>query len=366
LNKGVTLDVAPLFIFICENYPTSNSVFPYRRIVFILQAIFRKPRYLCRVKKWSFMGVFFKWISVCLRHEYLFHLFIRERVIKQLTILVMLTGMFFLENSCQKDHPSKHSTINNVNISLNWNDLMIGETIPSDIVMLFYNSDGTVIKKACSSTGFSGTLPAGSYQVLAYNTDVTGVAFRNMEKYTEAQVYVISQTKAAYISQPSHVYGIGLSSLTVSPNGSVSQTLKPSAFVKKAFINLNIPDNLSAVSTCSTSLNGIVSAINIATGLVQSEYGTILFTPSITATGFTSTVSFFGQDSASTNQLDVVLNFVGGGNQTLNVDLTPSLTGVIPVNIDISVSIKITGSVQSGFNATLKDWSVKNRDITVE
>ncbi len=289
----------------------------------------------------------------------------KKNLRNKLILPVLLIAFIVAESSCTRRKLESPSGMGTVNITFDWLHLSAGETIPPGMKLCFYNSNGSVITKDCSGTGFSGALPAGTYQVLAYNTDAGGVAYRNLDKYTEAQVYTPSYTKATYISQPLHVYGIGLGSLSVLSDEKVSKVMTPAAFVKKAVIELIVTGQRSAVASTRLTLDGIVQAVNIADGTFPGGAGSLSFVPDATATGFESTVTFFGKDPATANLLTIVVYFTGGGSQIFNIDLTPKLTGVIPINMDITVNIAITGSVTGGFQATLSDWSVKNRDVTI-
>lgn len=290
----------------------------------------------------------------------------KKNLLNKLILLLMLFTIFVASNGCTRRKLDTPSGLGVVNISFDWKSLLAGESIPSGMKLYFYGSNGTVIIKDCIGAGFHGTLPYGTYQVLAYNTDATGVAYRNLDSYAGAQVYTPSYTKATYISQPSHVYGIGLGSLSVLSDQIINQIMTPVAFVKKAVIKFIITGQRSAVVSTRITLDGIAQTVSIADGTFQSGAGTLSFIPEVTATGFESTVTFFGKEPTTANLLTVDVNFTGGGSQTILVDLTSKLTGVIPNNIVITANIEITGSVSGGFQATLNDWSVKNRDITVE
>lgn len=289
----------------------------------------------------------------------------KKNLLNKFILLVMLIAFFVTESSCTRRKLDSPSDMGAVNITFDWKNLLTGESIPSGMKLYFYNSTGSVIIKDCAGTGFSGALPSGTYQVLAYNADATGVAYRNLDKYADAQVYAPSYTKATYLSQPSHVYGIGLGTLSVLSDEKVSQMMTPAAFVKRATIELVVTGQWSAVASTRLTLDGIAPSVNIADGTLSGGAGSLSFVPDATATGFESVITFFGKEPTAANLLTVVVNFTGGSSQTFSIDLASKLTGVTPINIAITANIAITGSVAGGFQATLNDWSVKNRDITV-
>jgi hypothetical protein len=257
-----------------------------------------------------------------------------------------------------------------VNISFDWKNLLSGESIPSGMKLYFYSGDGNVVMKESDETGFDGILPDGIYHVLAFNSDATEVGYRNLNKYTDAEVYVPVQTKAAvYVSQPLHVYGIGLDCIAVSGVEELNRTVTPNTFVRKATIKVIVTGQKSAIVSCSATLDGIAQGVNIATGAIdQSGTGTISFVPLSTADGFESIVRFFGRVVSDTNTLKIVFNYQGGGSQVLNVDVSSALKDIntkvveVAINVNFDVSVTTVGE----FTATLKEWSSENRQVIAE
>ncbi|MBP1593190.1 MAG: hypothetical protein H6Q12_208 [Bacteroidetes bacterium] len=292
----------------------------------------------------------------------------RNNSIYKLIFLGAMIIYSFLSASCVRRDLEVPPTEGQVDISFNWKNLFPGETIPAGMKLCFFRSDGVTVVKECTGTGFSGSLPIGIYKVLAYNTDATGVAYRNTDSYSEAQVYAPSLTKGYnYISQPLHVYGIGLDLLTVSYNQDAVSEMTPVSLIKKATFQLTVTGDKSAVASCNTMLTGIVQAVNISTGQLQNDTGVVSFIPVSTSTGFESSVSFFGKVDSAPNQLETTVNFTSGGSQTIIVDVTSKFTEIntIVVPIEVKVNIEVTGTVQTGFTAILKSWSVEDKNVSV-
>lgn len=254
-----------------------------------------------------------------------------------------------------------------VNISFDWSLLSKGDNQPSAMKLYFYGSNGSLIIKDATAEGFKGEIPVDTYQVLVYNTDAIRVDYINMDSYLGAKAYTPTSTKATYLSQPLFSYGTGLEAFTVLPYGTSSATMKPLPFVKKSTIRLTLTGNVSAVASCDCSLSGIAQSLQIATGALQGDEGSISFSPVANATGYESTISFFGRTKSSTNMLGVVLYFKAGGSQVLSVDITSALSKVDIYNpwIEIKLNIEVTGSAEGVFQATLKDWIVENKEIIV-
>jgi hypothetical protein len=282
-------------------------------------------------------------------------------------IQLILLGVFTFTTSCTRRDLELPSGEGTVNIVFDWGNLYPGEVMPSGMKIYFYGSNGSVITRDCSGSGYSGTLPTDTYNVLVYNAGSSNVNYSILDNYSNALASVPSVTKSAYLSQPSYAYGVGLSGLTVSSDHSATATMKPLAFVKKADIKINFTGNVSAVSSCSCTVDGLADVVKIATGDIQSTTGAVSFVPAAITGGYESVISFFGRTPASSNNISIVLNFTGGGSQIVNVDISSGLAKLSStvVAVDINLNIDVTGSVAAGFSATLKDWNVVDRDIIV-
>jgi hypothetical protein len=282
-------------------------------------------------------------------------------------IQLILLGVFTFTTSCTRRDLELPSEEGAVNITFDWANLYPGEVMPSGMKIYFYGSNGSVITRDCSGSGYSGTLPPDTYNVLVYNTGSSNVNYGSLDSYANASVSALSATKSSYISQPSYAYGVGLPDFTVFSGRTATTTMKPLAFVKKAKIKIGFTGNMSAVSSCNCAIDGLADAVKIATGEVQGITSAVSFTPAAIPGGYESAISFFGRTSAASNNISIVLNFTGGGSQTVNVDISSALSKLSStvIAVDINLTIDVTGSVTAGFSATLKDWSAVNRDVTV-
>ena len=291
-----------------------------------------------------------------------------KKSINQFVLLLLLVACTFATSCTRRDLDLSSSDEGTVNIAFNWGNLFPGDTKPTGMKLYFYGSDGSVIEKDCSADGYSGSLPPGSYQVLVYNAGSTNVNYSGLDNYSNASASVPTVSGASNISQPSFVYGIGLQGFIVSAGQSSSATMKPYCLVKRANFKINLTGNVASVSSCTCSIGGLSNSVNIATGNVQGVSSSLSFTPSAVSSGsYESTVLFFGKTLDTENDVNVVVNFVGGGSQTVTFDISSALAKLDPttVSIDVNLSINITGSTAFGFNATLTDWEVVYRNLDV-
>jgi hypothetical protein len=191
--------------------------------------------------------------------------------------------------------------------------------------------------------------------------------------YTGAEAIAQTQnsdTKAVtYLSEPSHSYGSGLGSITVFGDSVVSETMSPLPFVKKIYMKYTVTGEKQAVASCVGSLSGLALSVNIVTGKPVGNTGAVSFATSPSTEGYESTVTFMGiSDSTTSKNLSTVLNFTGGGGQTVDVDVTSALAGVIDseIPIDVNLTIAVTGTVEAGFGATLTGWTIDTENVSVE
>jgi len=273
-----------------------------------------------------------------------------------------------LIGSCTRREIESLPTNGNVHISMNWDNLYKEDAKPSSMKLYFYGSKGTVIIKECSSDGFSGELPLETYKVLTYNTNASNVVYSGLESFEKASVTASSATKSTYISQPTDVYGVGIDNLSVSFDTLAKVSMKPLNLIKRAYVKINLSGNLSVVGSCHCTIDGFVGSARISTGDVSNDQNCTFFVASPSTDGYASTVTFFGRTPETKNDLTVTLNFIGGGSQQVNADITSGLDKLGPniTAVDLKMEVKISGSVESGYNATLKGWNIEERKMDMQ
>ena len=282
-------------------------------------------------------------------------------------ILPLLLILGITIGSCTRRDLDMPEEGGEVSILFDWSLLAKGDTIPKNMKLYFYAANGTIIEKTATREGFRGMMPKGGYRILTHNPDAGQVDYKKMNSYKEATVFAPGYTKASYIEQPLYSYGAGLDTFTVVISAKNEATIRPVPFVKKATLKLALTGSVSAINTCNCSLNGIVQAVRIAHAEAENTAGTILFSPKPVTGGYESTISFFGKDQPSTNMLGIIFDFKAGGGQTLDVDITSALSTLSTENpwLEIKLNIEITGSAEGVFKATLKDWTVEEKEIVV-
>jgi len=131
----------------------------------------------------------------------------KNSVISKLILLILL-GVLTLNTSCTRRDLELPSGEGTVNITFDWANLYPGEVMPSGMKIYFYGSNGSVITRDCSGSGYSGALPPDTYNVLVYNTGSSNVNYGSLDSYANASLSTPSATKNNYILQPSYAYGV--------------------------------------------------------------------------------------------------------------------------------------------------------------
>ncbi|MCI1682878.1 MAG: DUF5119 domain-containing protein [Bacteroides sp.] len=290
--------------------------------------------------------------------------------IRKRTYGLLLWGSIFLPllGSCTRQELSARPSSASVSIRFNWDSLGTGDSIPAEMALLFYGSDGSLIRETGKGNeSFTGSLPPGEYRVLAYNTDAVGVSYSNLDSYELASMHASPVSRADYLSQPSHAYGIGLGSFTVTPSGGTAE-LTPDNFIRRCEVNIHLRGESTAVGSCDCTLSGISRSVNLSTGELQQEDGVIFFSPEIRSDGLVSVITFLGKSEQAGNILGISLGFHSGGHQELQVDITDAMATVnvtvIPVVVD--ATIEVEGTTGGIFTATLTDWSYEQGSVEVK
>lgn len=281
-----------------------------------------------------------------------------------------LTGWFVLSillsslwGCTRRELEEEEPSVGSVTLSFDWMNLEAGDELPTGMQLYFYSSEGTTLSREGTSEGFTGMLPPGTYQVLAYNNDGKNVAQRNLSSYEEAEVYAPAYTRSSsYLYQPSHCYGVGLATFTVVSGDSFSATMVPRNFVRHAVIKVEAGAYADQISSCSGTLSGFSMGAYISSGKLVGEAGTLYFDTEKESTTFIGRVSFFGKDTEEQNILHIDLQMVAGSEKFLNVDITDLLKDVntAEVAIQINVTIEVVDRETVLSSITIKPWEEVN------
>ncbi|WP_321480910.1 DUF5119 domain-containing protein [uncultured Bacteroides sp.] len=275
-------------------------------------------------------------------------------------LIGFLVFVFFCFCGCTRRSLEEVKPVSNVSINFNWKNLATDEELPSGMQLYFYSSEGLILTRDANASGFNGSLPAGTYQVLAYNTDAEHVQHEGLKSYESARVSAPVYTRASsYLRQPSHCYGVGLGTLTVLEADSSSATMVPRNFIRQAVIRVETGEYDDQIKSCSGNLSGFSSGAYLSSGDLVDDNGKLFFSTEKVSSSFSSGVSFFGKDPKEKNVLHIEFAMSGGSTQFINVDITDRLKDINTVELDVEIDVGIEILNQE---AVLSEITIKARD----
>lgn len=256
-----------------------------------------------------------------------------------------------------------------VRIVFDWKNLTDPALIPGSMQLWFYGPDNTVFSRLGSATAFDGTLPAGNYRVIFYNPDASGVNFKNLDRYDEAETNLLPAEDGT-VSQPSDIYGTALPEYTVTPGQSNAVTVVPNISVHTLQLRVKAGgDQSAAVSAMQACMEGVATGLNLSTGQpLPGGNGKVNQPLSATGEDFECTFTLFGGDEQNNGKLTLTLQMSDGSERKVSIDITETLQKInqqqttVPLFIDMTLDItKIDGV----FVGTIQDWEYKTGETVV-
>lgn len=257
---------------------------------------------------------------------------------------------------------------------------MSEHTLPA-VEYHFYNTDGKTeyLCLSCDGKGnFNGTLPTGTYRVIATNTAASNVKFSAMDSHETAIVraaslnnrQAISRADYSMLSQPDNVYSTVLDELVVVADKSVRMEPLPTLLTKHLNLIFTMQGNLETDVVAMTGvLPGIYPAMHLYTcegrEIDQSPDMAINFETEQTGNQRKAQISLFGLCDPEygdnyTNKLELELTMQDGttANTTLNLtdiisDVIKQNQGDIPLDLTIPIEVKET---EIGIVGEVGDW----------
>ena len=285
-------------------------------------------------------------------------------------LLFLVTLMF---TGCVK-RELEFPTDTSLRIAFDWSRLADKQDIPSVMQLIFYDENGAYLFSRHSSSDFyQEKLPSGTYRILIYNPDATGVAFNNITQFDEARISTLSQQGGKdddnQLEAPHNVYGASIGNLTIHPYQPADTTIIPRLYVHNIILRLKITGNTQELASCSASIGGVSGSLNLSTGIPASG-------DNASVTGnlyprdnlYKGLFYVIGNDEQHKSMLSVHLRFSDGSERTLLENVTDSMEQLkelekeVPLIIEATIDVKLVDGV---FVATLEEWTYKTGEVTV-
>jgi hypothetical protein len=257
-----------------------------------------------------------------------------------------------------------------VTVTTTWTGISSDATKPSAYKVAIGSS---IITAYEDNTVSANKIPFGTYKVMAYN-EPKGITISG-ESAT-----VNSNSDGTIVSNPGHLF-FGEGDLTFASADAAKITIAMKQFTRKITFVLVVNGDINEIKSTTATMNGIASAVNLATGVISSTSGKSI---ALTFTKGTITKSAAGVMAKSTTKATVnvisadaiVIGTQTGSTQNLTVNIT------LPDNTTQSVSSNMTSVIASAMtagsaaavtaeatltlpsaanvSATISDWSVVN------
>lgn len=256
-----------------------------------------------------------------------------------------------------------------VRIAFDWTNLNGQAATPSCMQIWFYGPDNIPLSRMASGTLYEGVLPAGTYRVLCYCPEATGVNFKNLDRFEEAEVYLLPDEQGS-MSQPANVYGFSLPEFTVSPGQLTDTTVRPEAYVRTILLRMKVSGNQAgAVSGIGATLKGVATSLNLSTGKPQAGGNASLEqTLSGTDSDYEGIFTLIGNDSENPGLLTLKLSLSDGSERTVSENITEAMQHLEQIPATVALKIDLTldlTKIDGVFVGTIREWTYKEGEITV-
>jgi len=259
----------------------------------------------------------------------------------------------------------------------------------------FYNQDGVTPCRVLTCDGygnFTGTLPDGTYHIIASNANVTNAVYSGMGNHETAMVSAksiytrnkIEPTRTDILVSVDNIYSVVVKQVTVSSGDTLHLTPTPSLLTRTVTLNFSVDEELQdQVIGLTGTLRGVYPSVQLFTGETKREemeqapeiqIGYIASQDNEKKEYWTAILHVFGLHDPKygenyQNMGEIILETVDNQHR-VEVDLTDALSnileeyeGEIPVSIPIEVNVEVK-LVEIGIAATVESWKYINENGT--
>lgn len=266
-------------------------------------------------------------------------------------------------------------------VDFNWQNVIEGEVAPEQMMVYFYGENGSLTRGTTENGIYKANLASGKYKILAFNEEVEGVGYTNLEDFDKAYAYALpmynnkSDADNQWIRQPGWLYSANIGELVVDKNDTIQRTMAPKPLVQRIVLNIRLTGDYNAVTDVSAALKGVAPMVRLATGECTDGYASVteLAPKPLDNGAYTANVLVFGimdkqpDGTPASNSIELGLNFNNGGSQVIEEDISgsgPDQPTDIEINIDIDIEVSATSAM--GFEARVTKWEVTTDGVNVD
>lgn len=253
-----------------------------------------------------------------------------------------------------------------VRISYDWSQLPQGNTRPDGMVAWFYPDNGTGVPFSIEGErlGQPLALPRGSYRVLLFNKDVSGMNFTDLTDFERACISLqpLGTRSDAVFPSVGWLYGGALLALRVDGSGVLEQTVVMRPYVRR--VKVVIQTDVTMVDASYGILGNTAVGVLLKDGCpAPLGNGTTRFEFHKTTNGLQADFTVFGVDSTAggdlKNEMTVVVEDKTGNRNDLKIDVSDILAGN---NNDGSSQVENELTGIGKVTVIVDDWGTDDED----
>lgn len=313
-----------------------------------------------------------------IQKEYSKRLFLlkRNRWLRFVSSLFVPVALALGLGSCTERTLEAQPTEGYAVIHASWNDGVIPPT--SGFRFYFYPENGSrVLEYDAAATGFEGSLPAGTYRVIACSTDARNAVYQGMESYSSAAVRAlpdVSSRAVSYYAQPSGVYILHLGKLFIPVNDRIETQVVPDTLSRSVNLKFSLLGTESILSLNGLT-RGVLSTVLLSSKIGLAETGVTSFDSKVSGKEAVAQISVLGildpQGSLPyRNLMDLTVTLSDKSVRTVQVDMTTfisevltSHSGSLPMDISAEVELRL---INTQLVASVKPWQQSSGEGSVK
>ena len=274
---------------------------------------------------------------------------------------LLLGGLVLVSAGCVKRPLDERSAQGGVDIALRWG---LNPPAAGAAHCYLYNaSTGALVFEQDGVTDrLRASLPAGSYYLVAHNTDAVNVAYRGMDNYRTAEVYAVEAPAKAggVLSEPQSVFGAGqcveFAQLDVRSGDTLAATMSPVPLTHTAKFRFSL-SNLNPIGSFTGSLTGVTPSVFLSSLRPNTQSSGALNFRAVpqeaSVNVFDAQLSFFhlrsqsSNDPASNELLLALVEAASGAEHSVRLDMTAAIRtiisehgGELPIEVPIEIKVE--------------------------
>lgn len=287
----------------------------------------------------------------------------------------LLAALFVLIAACTYGDTARYTEhAGKVRVELDW-----GKAPRPEAVLFYFYPDGkdTPLLRTGTADGFVGTLPDGSYRMVAVNADYRNLAIRTDRGYDGVYAHLVDETKQPTKADPNllfpdNLYSAGHEGIVVDSRREATYLATTQNLVQTLLLDI-VFKGVEQVASVAASISGMSASVHLPTGQPHRTQTALLSVPIEKQVdgSYRSSFNTFGVNPTLPhhpvpvvpNRLILDVTLANVTSFTSEVDLTRAIDEAIAnggqnghVETIIEVEIEVDPTNPGGFRLQLVGW----------